>query len=172
MPVIINDSSVIIDLAKVRLIEPVLGLPYAFYIPDVLYHNELLSLGSHTREELLEAGFILGELDGDGVDLVFSYAATYPVLTDHDCFALALARSTEALLLTGDGNLRKAAQREDVRVHGLLWLCDQMNDHGTTPHPVLLEALEHLAVDPTVRLPARALNWRIQRLRARVEAGE
>ena len=53
MLVIVSDSSVLIDLAKARLIESALGLPYEFVVPDVMFADELLDLGSYTREDLL-----------------------------------------------------------------------------------------------------------------------
>ena len=37
MRIIINDSSALIDLAKTRLLENLLQLPYRFVIPDGLY---------------------------------------------------------------------------------------------------------------------------------------
>lgn len=44
MRIIINDSSALIDLAKTRLLENLLQLPYRFVIPDVLYTDELITL--------------------------------------------------------------------------------------------------------------------------------
>ena len=49
MLVIVSDSSVLIDLAKARLIESALALPYEFLVPDVMFADELLDLGSYTR---------------------------------------------------------------------------------------------------------------------------
>ena len=38
----ISDSSVLIDLAKAKLIESTLALPYEFVIPDVIFADELI----------------------------------------------------------------------------------------------------------------------------------
>lgn len=64
MRIIINDSSALIDLAKTRLLENLLQLPYRFVIPDVLYADELITLHHYRREQLLDIGFELGTLDG------------------------------------------------------------------------------------------------------------
>lgn len=60
MRIIINDSSALIDLAKTRLLECLLQLPYRFVIPDVLYADELITLRHYRREELLDMGFVRG----------------------------------------------------------------------------------------------------------------
>ncbi|HPE71682.1 MAG TPA: hypothetical protein PK018_05845 [Candidatus Competibacter sp.] len=53
MQIIINDSSALIDLAKTRLLENLLQLPYRFVIPDVLYADELITLRYYHREQLV-----------------------------------------------------------------------------------------------------------------------
>ena len=103
MPVIVSDSSVLIDIATVQLIERALALP------DVMFADELLDLGSYTRDGLLEAGLKIGGLDGDGVLAAFGYAERYRALSSNDAFALALAKTADSVLLTGDRTLRRAA---------------------------------------------------------------
>jgi len=161
---VVSDSSVIIDLAKVRLIEGALRLPYDFLIPDVMFADELIDLGSYRRASLRKFGLRIGELDGDGVGLAFQYVTEYHHLSENDCFALALAKIQAATLLAGDAKLRQAAIAESVDVHGLLWLCDRMKEHGTVTRKVLYDALVSLAKDPLVRLPRAELKKRISGL--------
>ncbi|NJM13682.1 MAG: PIN domain-containing protein [Synechococcaceae cyanobacterium SM1_2_3] len=73
MRIITNDSSALIDLAKTRLLENLLRLPYRFVIPDVLYADELINLRHYQREQLLDIGFVLGELDGVQVGKTSEY---------------------------------------------------------------------------------------------------
>ena len=56
MKVIVSDTSVIIDLAKVRLIEPALLLPYEFVVPDIMYEQEWLDLRSYDKKDLVNQG--------------------------------------------------------------------------------------------------------------------
>ena len=51
-----------------------MALPYEFLVPDVMFADELLDLGSYTRDDLLEAGLKVGGLDSDGVAVAFRYA--------------------------------------------------------------------------------------------------
>ena len=92
MRIIINDSSALIDLAKTRLLENLLRLPYRFVIPDVLYADELITLHHYRREQLLDIGFVLGELDGPQVGKASEYNHRYPALSLNDCFALVRGR--------------------------------------------------------------------------------
>jgi predicted nucleic acid-binding protein len=162
--VIVSDSSVLIDLAKVRLIESALALPYQFVVPDVMFADELLDLGSYTRDDLLENGLQVGGLDGDGVVAAFGYAERYLALSNNDAFALALAKTGGGVLLAGDGALRQAAAEENVEVHGHLWLSDEMEKHKTVTRKRLLAVLEAWEDDPLVWLPSAELKARIRRL--------
>ena len=169
MRVVISDSSVLIDLAKARLIENTLALPYEFVIPDVIFADELIDLRHYRKEQLLELGFKTGSLTGEQVRTVLQYSVNYKPLTANDCFALVLAESIEqAILLTGDGDLRKTAQRHKVETHGIIWLCEQMRECQTVGDRILLVALESLCDDPRCLIPKRELNRLIEQLKARI----
>jgi hypothetical protein len=43
-----------------------------------------------------------------------------------DLGVMYLARRERAILLTGDLNLRKESAKAGIRVHGLLWILDQL----------------------------------------------
>ena len=75
-------------------------------------------------------------------------------LSIHDAFACALAESRPGcILLTGDGPLRVFARRQDIEVHGVLWVIDELHVHKISTGGKLYSALQVLAKDPTVRLP-------------------
>jgi hypothetical protein len=93
MRIIINDSSALIDLVKTRLLEHLPRLPYRFVIPDVLYADELITLHHYRREQLLDIGFVLSELDGPQVGKASAYSQQYPALSLNDCFALVMAET-------------------------------------------------------------------------------
>lgn len=166
MRIVISDSSALIDLAKVRLIENLLRLPYEFVIPDVMFYDELLTLDHYTRHELLELGFQLGTLEGRDMATVMHHRRDNPRLSLPDCFALVLSTTTEnAILLTGDGGLRKIGGEHGVEVRGVLWACDEMASHGIASHRELHLALTTWQADELVRLPGKELQARIKRYR-------
>jgi len=165
MRIIINDSSALIDLAKTRLLECLRQLPYRFVIPDVLYADELITLHHYRREQLLDIGFTLGTLDGPQVGKASEYSHCYPALSLNDCFALVMAETTvDAVLLTGDQQLRRVAEQQGVEVHGILWILDQAYEGGTVDAVTLHAALRLLADDPLTRLPGKGLQRWMQDL--------
>lgn len=170
MRIIVNDSSALIDLAKTRLLENLLRLPYRFVIPDVLYADELITLHHYRREQLLDIGFVLGELDGPQVGKASEYGHRYPTLSLNDCFALVMAETTpDAVLLTGDRRFRRVAEQHRVETHGILWILDQLLERGAVDPAILRDALQSLVRDPTVRLPAKEVERRIHALTKRLE---
>jgi len=153
LKIVVSDSSVVMDLAKVRLIEPVLQLPFEFMIPDVILAQELLDLGAYTAKGLLDLGFVQGELDGGNSRQAREYFAKNRRLSLNDCFAWRLAEVHKAILMTGDANLRAIAMAAKVEVHGMLWAVEMMLKHKTSPAATLAKALDYLGSDPLVRLP-------------------
>lgn len=153
LKIVVSDSSVVMDLVKVRLIEPVLQLPFEFMIPDVILAQELLDLGAYTAKGLLDLGFVQGELDGGDSRQARDYFARNRRLSLNDCFAWRLAEVHKAILMTGDANLRSIATAAKVEVHGILWAVEMMLKHKTSPAAALAKALDHLGSDPLVRLP-------------------
>ncbi len=165
MRIIINDSSALIDLAKTRLLENLLQLPYRFVIPDVLYADELITLRHYRREQLLDIGFELGELNGVQIGKASAYSQQHPKLSLNDCFALVMAETTDkAVLLTGDQQLRRVAEHQGVEVHGILWILDQAYEQGAVDAATLHAALLVLTNEPLTRLPGKELQRRMQDL--------
>ena len=73
------------------------------------------------------------------------------------------------MLLTGDKRLRRAAEVEGFRVHGVLWVIDQLHQAGVCCAAQLIAALERWRDDPAVFLPERETQVRLQRLRCRLD---
>lgn len=164
--IVVSDSSVLMDLAKAELIESTLALPFEFMIPDVMLATELLDLGRYTGDGLVSLGFKRGGLDGAEVTTAMGYFRQHRAqLSLNDCFAWRLAEVHKGILMTGDGDLRKLAERSGVEVHGALWAIDLIGRHRTCPTRHLVTGLTRLEKDPFVRLPRtvlRALKTKIE----------
>jgi hypothetical protein len=158
LKIVVSDSSVLMDLAKVRLIEPTLALPFEFVIPDVIFAEELLDLGTYGRDDLVRLGFQIGALEGSDAGRAFVYFREHRRrLSLNDCFAWRLAEVSRGILMSGDGDLRRIASDSGVEVHGTLWAIGLMDRHATCSRPELCAALELLDGDPLVRLPRNVL---------------
>lgn len=127
--VLITDANVWIDLQVGEILAEAVKLDFDLVLPDVI-HAELEGRQQAVFDDLsllLELGHICsGELDAEGVALAFTLGEKYPAPKRPDLFALAMAMVEEAILVTGDRDLREAAKAEEIEVHGTLWLLEAM----------------------------------------------
>src|SRR6185295_16262968 len=135
----------------------VFQLPLSLQAHDVI----VAELESPDGATLVGRGLQARELTGNQVLEVVRLAGRYLRPSRSDLFALVLARSQGATLLTGDRHLRSAAESEGVKVHGTLWLLDQMVETD------LLERREAIArllrmVQAGRRLPTAEVERRLR----------
>ena len=122
MRLLINDANILIDVEIGGLVAPMFSLDYRFSVPDVLFYEEL----DEQHGYLLDMGLEVRELDERMVALVFDFAGQYKRPGRYDIFALVLAAEENCPLLTGDKDLKAAAESEHVEVRGTLWLVEEM----------------------------------------------
>jgi len=159
--VVVNDASCLIDLRKAQLLHLLVRLPYRLVIPLPVRESELIRF---TPQEwaVLDAGIAIFDLPPERVAEAFSVKATFPTLSANDCFCLVTTRCHEdAILLTGDGLLRGVAADDGRRVHGVLWVVDELKRLTLCGDDILAAALELWLDDPTVRLPQLQLARRL-----------
>ncbi|HEX8817011.1 MAG TPA: hypothetical protein VF753_16060 [Terriglobales bacterium] len=155
MRIVVSDSSCLIDLRKVSLLDALLRLPCEFLIPNTLFEDELLKFTASQKKALLRGGLQVIDLPGERVLRAQAVMRQAPRLSVHDGFAFALAEHHPGcILLTGDGELRLAAKNK-IEVHGVLWVIDELHRNGLVKARALLTALKLFSSDPTVRLPQR-----------------
>lgn len=124
MPRCVLDSSICVDLANAGLLEVVLRLSHSLELPDVI----AAELNEPRGSLLIELGF--GTASLADVSVVTALAAKYRKPSANDLFALACAKVNRCLLLTGDADLRQAAESEGVESHGILWVLDELVREG------------------------------------------
>ncbi len=163
MRVLVSDTSVLVDLERGGLLVRAFGLGGTFAVPDVLFERELRPYGG---EKLLELGLRVEKLDGAGVELAQDYRRKQRALTVADSFALALSKTNDWILLSGDGALRKLASEEQVECHGILWVLDRLEADGIAPKHELGEGLNLIASHPKCRLPKLEIEARLERYAA------
>lgn len=160
MPILVSDTSVIIDLERGALLEPLFQLPYEFVVPDLLFETELSGeLGNH----LCGLGLLVEELRAEEVLRATAVGRERIELSVQDSFAYALAEHRDWPLLTGDGALRKIAAANGVEVHGVLWICDHFEQHALIDLDRLHAGLTAIASHPRCRLPAEEVAIRMNR---------
>jgi len=121
-PLYIVDANILIDLHVGGLLQEIFRLPFRLAAPDVIVAERLEPDG----ETLAGYGLESVELAGNRVLEVASLLARHRSVSTNDLFALVLAQTHGATLLTGDRHLSKVADQEGVMVHGTLWVLDEM----------------------------------------------
>jgi predicted nucleic acid-binding protein len=160
MDVLVSDTSVVIDLERSGLIERVFALPYRFVVPDALYEQEMKEFGG---PRLVELGLEVRVLTGAQVQEAQRLRGLERRISIHDSYALSLAKADAAILLAGDAAMRRLAEAEEVRCHGVLWVFDQMEERRVVNAMALHSGLTRVISDVRCRLPRDAVNLRLAR---------
>ncbi|WP_435105529.1 PIN domain-containing protein [Arhodomonas sp. AD133] len=121
---LVSDTNIIIDLETGGLVDELLALDEDVGVPDVLFHEELAAQHSY----LEQAGLGVLPLEGKTMMRAFQLAGRYQKPSRNDLMAMALAEQERGVLLTGDQDLRRAAETEHVPVHGTIWVIGKMID--------------------------------------------
>lgn len=161
MDILVSDTSVIIDLERAQVIENIFALPFRFVVPDALFEREMRGYGG---ENLVALGLEVRILTGPQVEEAQRFRGLERRISVHDSYALALAKSEGAIVLTGDSALRTLAETEGVRCHGVLWVIDQLEENRATSPAELHDGLLRLASHPRCRLPTEEVKRRLARL--------
>ena len=164
MKVLVSDSSILIELSKRELLDKMFQLAFEFAVPDLLFHEELIDLGSYSRRDLLGLGLRVESLDAAGVELAIAYQSERPALSLVDSFALALADRQGWHLLTEDRTMRSVAESKGIAHFDALWVVDRMLIAGILSASQVVAVLEAMRDDPRCPIPKLELAARIERL--------
>jgi predicted nucleic acid-binding protein len=161
-PLCIVDTNILIDLHVGGLLQELFRLPFRLAAPDVI----IAELDEPDGEALVEYGLESIELVGEQVLEVAELLSRYRSVSTSDLFALVLARTHKATLLTGDRHLTEMATQEGVAVHGILWVLDEMVRLGVVSPVQAAQALRQMLKQGS-RLPQTECQKRLRRWRTR-----
>jgi hypothetical protein len=160
VPILVSDTSVLIDLERADLLGEMFLLPFEFAVPDLLYGREL---AGELGERLVQLGLRIEELTPVELRRATTVNRQHTRLSVPDTFAFVIAVSRGWGLLTGDGTLRELAVTEQIDMHGVLWLFDQLADGNHIGFDRLHDGLTNLFAHPRCRLPANEVRRRLAR---------
>jgi hypothetical protein len=150
MLLLISDANILIDMEAGKLMEQLFQLPMQFAMPDILYWEEI----EPGTPGLEDQGLRILEITGEYVQYASALPGKYGTApSPNDYLALALAKQEGCPLLTGDQDLKAAAQAEDVPVMGTVWLLRTMVENH------LLSVDEAIAALTLMKEGKRRLPW-------------
>jgi len=158
---LVTDANVWRDLHVGQVLASAFELKATFVVTDLMFAELYIPPGSM----LQTWGLQIVSLNGEELEEVVELGSRYPRPSRQDLSGLFLAQRRNALLLTGDGALRAAAENEEVEVHGTLWVMDQLVDSEIIASREGARALQLMADHPKRRLPMKELQKRVRKWR-------
>ena len=165
--VIVNDASCLIDLRKGGLLQALCNLPYRLVVPLPVRASEVLDFSDQQWQHLEDHGMITHDLTPAEVAQAFALKEHHRALSANDCFCLVTALADRGILLTGDALLRKVATEKGLRVHGVLWVIDELAVAEACGTALLVEALRAWQSDGSVFLPQHEISKQLESLAGR-----
>jgi rRNA-processing protein FCF1 len=167
MKIIIHDANVLIDLVTSDLLEPWCKLNFRMMTTSLVW-REVNRKGQKPRlRRVVERGiFGVEPVGAESLAEVATLQMDLPAgLSLEDASVLFLASREGAILLTGDGALRRCASERGIAVHGMLWVFDQVVARKVMAASVVADRLEQLQKVGLSRLLLEECNQRIRRWR-------
>lgn len=166
MKILVNDTNIFIDLHSVGLLQAMCLLPYEIHTVDFVVAEITDESQRSVFENLVDSGHIqINCFTADEVsEIVKEYSEVSGNLSVTDCSVCYFARKHGVPMLTGDGRLRKYAERQSIEVHGVLFIFDELVRQAIISPSVAADRLEAL-FSINARLPKAEINDRIMRWR-------
>lgn len=167
MKIIIHDANVLIDLVTSDLLEPWCKLNFRMMTTSLVWH-EVNRKGQKPKLRRVEerGAFSVEPVGAEMLADVVALQMDLPTgLSLEDASVLFLASREGAILLTGDGVLRRCASERGIDVHGILWLFDLLVARQVVMPGLAADRLEGLKKAGLSRLPEEECNQRIRKWR-------
>jgi rRNA-processing protein FCF1 len=166
--IVVSDTNILIDLVDIGLLEQFLLLPFGIHTTDIVIAEITIEEQKAAVLSVIEkAGIKVKTYTPDEMLKLFSFISskrrTYD-LHPADFSVWQYSSENDYTLLTGDGNLRKAASADGVEVHGTIFLIDKMVEYQILTPTLAADKLE-LLYSINSRLPKSEIDLRIVKWR-------
>ena len=159
MLLLIRDTNILLDWEDGGRLDALFSLGATLAVPDLLLAEEL----ADRADRLRALGLVVRPLGAAGIGRAAALARKHRKPSRIDLLALALAEQERCPLLTGDRDLRVAAEAEGVVVHGTLWLAEQAVAVGALPATALREVYRRMWATGR-RLPWKTVDAQLRRM--------
>ena len=163
--IVVSDTNIFIDLISVDLLDGFFGLPWEIHTTDMI----MKELKDSSQKSVVDTFRQNGKLKVTGFNgnemmelmRMRNQALMSSNASIQDCSVWRLAKILGCSLLTGDNRLRKVVRKDDVEVHGILYLFDKMLEHEVINHETAISRLNSL-FSINSRLPKDEIDKRIE----------
>ena len=161
--IVLKDANVVIDMVNIGVFALWFRFGYETWTTDLII--EELRVGKQWREieALVASGNLkVHELSGDQVLECWEFKEEHKISLP-DASGIIACEILNAILLTGDGKLRKSAAKIGRPYRGIIWVLDTMVDADVLSNLQGIEALRSLeksnAFIPHVEIEKRLQLW-------------
>lgn len=163
---VISDTNIFLDLMSVSLLEKFFQLPCDiettdFVIDEIVQPKQIKDIQNCIKSKKLNViTFTFEELIK--INDIFDNSQNNTSMAD--CSVWYRAKETAGRLLTGDGKLRKSAEKDNVKVSGILYIFDNLVEYEIITKTEAVNSLKKL-ISINSRLPKgecekRILGWK------------
>lgn len=162
MKIVINDANILIDLAKLDLLNVFSKLPFDLHTTDFVY-EELNEAQKSPVSILSENGFLKIIETEELIDFqsISELLESSSGLSFEDCSVWHYSKKLSGTLLTGDGKLRKQVSKQGIEVRGIIYIFDELVKHKLLDYYSAVEKIEQL-YQLNNRLPKKEIDKRIE----------
>jgi len=159
MRLAITDANIFIDLIHIGFVDHLFSIGFEIHTcAEVL--AELNERQQDTLKDFSDRKVLTVHIIHDDAQEI----GLFPVpksLSNTDVTVIFLARKLDAMVLSGDGVLRRHCEKEKIDVRGILWLLDLFIEKRLTTHANSVTQLEKL-MSYNDRLPKNECERRLQ----------
>ena len=163
---VVSDTNIFIDLIRMGLLGDFFLLPFEISTVDFVI-RELKKTGQkdavmafEARKRLTIIKFSTAEIE----DIYNLQQSAHGNVSFQDCSIWFCAKKLSACILTGDMALTKNARADQIEVHGLLYVLDQLVQNGIIPPELVADKLEKLGREnkwlPEKTVEGLIIKWR------------
>lgn len=132
MNVVVTDANVLIFLSRLDLMGSFAGMDFEIHTTDFIVDEYYKGRKKDKELKNIDGYIKSGRLTIHeyGYDELMEIYKQKKGLSPSDCSVFKLSSDLDAVLLTGDKTLKLFAEKSAIEVHGIIWLIDEMLEHG------------------------------------------
>ncbi len=161
MRVVINDANILIDLAKLDLLDAFSKLNFELHTTDFvlaeLIQSQRILIDKLILDNVLNIIKTEDVADLTGINKLLQRTNG---LSFEDCSVWYYSKKMNGILLTGDGKLRKQARKDDIEVKGIIYIFDELLDQGLISYVIAIYKMKQL-IQLNMRLPEAEIEKRL-----------
>ena len=162
MKIVINDANILIDLAKLDLLDKFSKLEFDLYTTDFVY--EELNEAQKSPVSILNKNGYLKIIETEEItdfQNISELLDSSSGLSFEDCSVWYYSHKLSGTLLTGDAKLRKQVSKKGIEVRGIIYVFDELVKQNLLNFTGAIEKIEQL-YQLNNRLPKKEIEKRIE----------